>query len=64
LIAGELDTKFTGIAHEMHPLIPNSDLVIVPNVGHAVHLEAPDTFATLVRRYIQTTIKEQAVGGY
>ncbi len=64
LIAGELDTKFTGIAHEMHPLIPNSELVIVPDVGHAVHLEAPDTFATLVRRYIQTTIKEQAVGGY
>lgn len=64
LIAGALDKKFTGIAHEMHPLIPDSELVIVPNAGHAVHLESPDTFGELVGRFIKTTRKEQAVGGY
>jgi 2-succinyl-6-hydroxy-2,4-cyclohexadiene-1-carboxylate synthase len=42
LLAGERDAKFSGIAREMAPLIPNAQVEIVPGSGHAVHLERPD----------------------
>jgi 2-succinyl-6-hydroxy-2,4-cyclohexadiene-1-carboxylate synthase len=42
LIAGERDTKFTGVAHQMAGLIPSAVVTIVPGAGHAVHLERPD----------------------
>ncbi|MCL2419399.1 MAG: alpha/beta fold hydrolase [Conexibacteraceae bacterium] len=42
LIAGERDTKFTALAHEMARQIPHATVTIVPGAGHAVHLERPD----------------------
>jgi 2-succinyl-6-hydroxy-2,4-cyclohexadiene-1-carboxylate synthase len=42
LLAGERDTKFSRIAAEMAPLIPDARIEIVPGSGHAVHLERPD----------------------
>ncbi len=59
LMAGELDTKFTTIAREMYPLIPNARLEIIPNVGHAVHLEAPDTYQTLVQEFVRDYEEEK-----
>ena len=41
LIVGELDKKFRTIAKDMQPLLHTSDLKVVPNVGHTVHLEDP-----------------------
>ena len=46
LIAGELDAKYTAIAHHMQESMPNARTLIVPDAGHAVHLERPDAFAT------------------
>lgn len=48
LIVGELDSKFLVINQEMAALIPNAQLHIVPNAGHAVHIEAPDTYRRAV----------------
>jgi 2-succinyl-6-hydroxy-2,4-cyclohexadiene-1-carboxylate synthase len=42
LLAGERDTKFTALAHEMARRIPRATVTIVPGAGHAVHLERPD----------------------
>jgi 2-succinyl-6-hydroxy-2,4-cyclohexadiene-1-carboxylate synthase len=42
LIAGERDAKFTALAHEMARLIPQATVTVVPDAGHAVHLERPD----------------------
>ena len=42
LLAGERDTKFTALAHEMARCIPRATVTIVPGAGHAVHLERPD----------------------
>lgn len=53
LIAGELDTKFCGIAHYMAEDLPQSQLHIVPGAGHTVHLEQPAAFAQLVREFCQ-----------
>jgi 2-succinyl-6-hydroxy-2,4-cyclohexadiene-1-carboxylate synthase len=48
LIAGMLDQKFTATAQMMADAIPESSLVIVPEAGHTVHLEQPQTFDRLV----------------
>ena len=41
LIVGEHDEKFTAIAVEMKPLISTSEMTVVANAGHTVHLENP-----------------------
>lgn len=48
LVAGETDEKFTATASRMAERIRNARGVIVPGVGHAVHLEAPDRIAELI----------------
>ncbi len=52
LIAGSLDAKFASIAAHMSQYIPNSELDIVPNAGHAVHLEQPVPYAERVSRFL------------
>jgi 2-succinyl-6-hydroxy-2,4-cyclohexadiene-1-carboxylate synthase len=52
LLAGALDIKFVGIARQMYDRISNARLVIVPDVGHTVHLEAPTVFQTRVLEFL------------
>ena len=52
LIAGELDTKFTALATTMARTLPQAHLRIVPGAGHAVHLERPQEFVSLVGDFI------------
>jgi 2-succinyl-6-hydroxy-2,4-cyclohexadiene-1-carboxylate synthase len=40
LVGGE-DRKFTGIALDMAAALPDARVVVVPDAGHAVHLERP-----------------------
>jgi 2-succinyl-6-hydroxy-2,4-cyclohexadiene-1-carboxylate synthase len=48
LAAGERDQKFRAIAEDMASLILDAALVVVPRVGHAVHLEEPEAVARLI----------------
>lgn len=48
LVAGELDPKFTTIAHRMGEQIPRARISIIENAGHAVHLEQPADLAALL----------------
>jgi pimeloyl-ACP methyl ester carboxylesterase len=48
LVAGERDAKFTQLAREMAAAIPAATLAIVPDAGHAIHLEAPARIAELL----------------
>jgi 2-succinyl-6-hydroxy-2,4-cyclohexadiene-1-carboxylate synthase len=48
LLVGERDEKFRGIAARMASELPAAESVVVPGVGHAVHLEAPDAVAEVV----------------
>jgi 2-succinyl-6-hydroxy-2,4-cyclohexadiene-1-carboxylate synthase len=56
LIAGELDPKFAAIARSMAQALPQSQLRIVPGAGHAVHLERPEEFDSLVGDFTLSTI--------
>jgi 2-succinyl-6-hydroxy-2,4-cyclohexadiene-1-carboxylate synthase len=48
LVVGERDAKFLGVARRMSTALPGARLDVVPEAGHAVHLEAPDAVAELI----------------
>jgi pimeloyl-ACP methyl ester carboxylesterase len=53
LVAGSLDQKFTGLAHELTRTLPRGAFAAVGGVGHAAHFEAPEAFNSEVLRYLQ-----------
>lgn len=53
LITGELDAKFVAIAREMNNLSPTWRHIVVPSAGHAIHVEKPRLFATMIMEYLQ-----------
>ena len=55
LICGALDTKFSAINAEMHDLIPNSSLTVIPDAGHITHVEQPERFRSEVLRFLGKT---------
>jgi 2-succinyl-6-hydroxy-2,4-cyclohexadiene-1-carboxylate synthase len=48
LVVGERDQKFRGVAGEMAGLIPQAEVAVVSDTGHAVHLEAPERVAQII----------------
>nr|WP_243835785.1 2-succinyl-6-hydroxy-2,4-cyclohexadiene-1-carboxylate synthase [Sporosarcina pasteurii] len=53
LITGEIDNKFVNIAREMNVLIPKAIHRTVKNAGHAIHVEKPTLFATMVGEHVK-----------
>jgi 2-succinyl-6-hydroxy-2,4-cyclohexadiene-1-carboxylate synthase len=52
VIAGALDTKYVAIAQAMAAGLAASRLAIVPEAGHAAHLEQPEAFDRLVLEFL------------
>jgi 2-succinyl-6-hydroxy-2,4-cyclohexadiene-1-carboxylate synthase len=48
LVVGQRDQKFLAIAQQMAPAIPDVRIEVVPNAGHAAHLEAPGAVAEVL----------------
>jgi 2-succinyl-6-hydroxy-2,4-cyclohexadiene-1-carboxylate synthase len=48
LIVGELDTKYVDIAGRMAELITDVRVEVIPDAGHACHLEQPERVAHLL----------------
>ncbi|WP_248278524.1 2-succinyl-6-hydroxy-2,4-cyclohexadiene-1-carboxylate synthase [Bacillus sp. DNRA2] len=59
LITGELDKKFCQIASEMVDLVKNSKWVVVDQCGHAIHVEQPEKFGTIVSGFLKLHNKEE-----
>ena len=53
LIVGAFDTKYVTIGQSMAAQLPHAELVIVPDAGHAVHVEQPEIFQNLVSTFLQ-----------
>lgn len=54
LIVGGLDRKFVDLNERMVSLIKGAELVVVPDVGHAVHIEKVKTFLDHVEMFLNT----------
>lgn len=52
-VAGEYDLKFRAIADSTRALLPDVHVAVVPYAGHAVQLERPSAFRTLVREFVE-----------
>jgi pimeloyl-ACP methyl ester carboxylesterase len=50
LAVGERDAKFQATAAEMARELRSAEVVVVPGVGHAVHLEAPAAISDVIAR--------------
>lgn len=52
-MAGQLDQKFTALAHRLAAAIgANAEVALVAGAGHAAHLEQPEEFRRLVQRFL------------
>jgi 2-succinyl-6-hydroxy-2,4-cyclohexadiene-1-carboxylate synthase len=51
LVAGALDAKFATIAEHLARRLPNARVHLVPGAGHAAHLEEPEAFLRIARRF-------------
>lgn len=52
IVAGSLDEKFVKIATDMQAMIEGSDLQIVKDSGHSVHLERPKEFLAITSQWL------------
>ncbi len=52
LLCGEHDAKFCAINAEMHDLMPQSALEIIPGAGHTVHAEQPAAYNRAVIKFL------------
>ncbi|MHC1746000.1 MAG: 2-succinyl-6-hydroxy-2,4-cyclohexadiene-1-carboxylate synthase [Negativicutes bacterium] len=52
LLVGKTDAKFRQIGVSMHEMMPNSTLQVIPDAGHAIHLERPVQFTNAVKNFL------------
>ena len=59
LLTGALDDKYCDLARRMAAVLPYARTEIVPDAGHAVHLEQPRAFAGAVRGFLEECLQTE-----
>ena len=59
LLAGALDEKYCAFARRAALALPCARLQIVPDAGHAVHLEQPQAFVGAVREFLESCARNE-----
>jgi 2-succinyl-6-hydroxy-2,4-cyclohexadiene-1-carboxylate synthase len=54
LLVGARDERFVAVAERMARAMPDARLVVVPGVGHSVHLEAPAAWLEAVLAFLMS----------
>ncbi|PPA71753.1 2-succinyl-6-hydroxy-2,4-cyclohexadiene-1-carboxylate synthase [Jeotgalibacillus proteolyticus] len=52
LLVGEEDKKFCIIAENMEKKLPNAKKIIFSGAGHAIHVEQPKKFGTIIKEFL------------
>jgi 2-succinyl-6-hydroxy-2,4-cyclohexadiene-1-carboxylate synthase len=52
LVVGEEDAKFRALSSSLERLLPDARVRVLPEAGHAAHLEAPERFAEVVSDFL------------
>lgn len=60
LLAGALDARYAAIAHEMGAVIKDARVEIIPDAGHAAHLEQPHVFGEAVGRFLNSLARSSS----
>lgn len=58
LCAGEEDAKFRAIAQELAATIPHAQTAVIPRAGHAAHLENPNAFLDLWKKFLASATEK------
>ena len=58
-IAGGLDEKYSALARRMAAAMPDARAEVVAGAGHAVHLERPEAFATMMRGFLEECLSRE-----
>jgi 2-succinyl-6-hydroxy-2,4-cyclohexadiene-1-carboxylate synthase len=53
LVAGALDLRFVELAQGLARRLPQAEVCVIPEAGHAAHLERPEAFARAVREFLR-----------
>jgi naphthoate synthase len=53
LVAGAEDSRFLSIARDLERRIPRARLQVIPDAGHAAHLENPQAFDRIAREFLR-----------
>jgi 2-succinyl-6-hydroxy-2,4-cyclohexadiene-1-carboxylate synthase len=62
LLVGALDETYAARGRDMNRRMPNAELVVIPDAGHAVHLERPGAFQDTVLRFLARVLTPAAHG--
>lgn len=54
LLCGEYDEKFIGILSRMEYMLPNARIIQISDAGHAIHVEQPEKFDTIVMGFLNS----------
>jgi len=53
LVAGALDERFVAAAHELARSLPRAEACVIPDAGHAAHLEQPAAFLRVAGEFLR-----------
>ena len=53
LVAGALDSPFVDTAHDLARRLPRAEVCVIPDAGHAAHVEQPEAFAGAVHEFLR-----------
>ena len=56
IVVGTLDAKYVALGRAMADTIPRARLVVVPDAGHALHLEQPELFASVLEEALAVPV--------
>ncbi len=62
LLAGSLDTRYAELAAQMAAALPSAELNVIEGAGHAIHLEKPGRFASVVTDFLHCYAPVHAEG--
>ena len=60
LLTGELDQKFVRIAEKMSKRLKNGKWITVENCGHAIHVEKPEKFGTIISEFLNGSVEPKS----
>lgn len=58
-VTGALDDAYTALARDCVPRIPRAEHVVLPRGGHGAHLEEPQAFQDVLRRFLGERERER-----